>query len=84
MNVATVFAALKLTDPATVFPLESTTVNEAVLGVTGSENVADGATDTALPVDPALGVTAVTVGGTLGVTGLDGEEAGPSRLGWTR
>ena len=83
VNVATVSAALKLTVPATVFPPESTMVNDTVPGCTGCENVAVGATDTALPVDPALGVTAVTAGGTLGVTAFDGEEAGPSRPGWT-
>ena len=77
VNVATVSAALKLTDPATVFPAESTTVNDTVLGGTGCENVADGATDTALPVDPEPGVTAVTAGGTLGVTAFDGDEACP-------
>jgi hypothetical protein len=54
---------LKLTAPFTVLFDESFTVNDTVLGVTGWENVAVGATDTALPVDPALGVTAVTVGG---------------------
>ena len=63
VNVATVSAALKLTDPATLFPAESFTVNDTVLGVTGCENVADGATDAALPVDPEPGVTVVTPGG---------------------
>ena len=56
VNVATVSAALKLTDPATLFPPESFTVNDTVLGVTGCENVADGATDTAFtrrPPNPA-------------------------------
>ena len=77
VNVATVSAALKPTDPATVFPPESTTVNDTVLAVTGWENVADGATDTALPVDPWLGVTDVTDGPTLGVTAFDGDDAGP-------
>ena len=52
VNVATVFRGVKPTDPATLFPPESTTVNDTVLGVTACENVADGATDTALPVDP--------------------------------
>ena len=47
VNVATVSALLKLTDPATLFPPESTTVNDTVLGVTACENVAVGATDTA-------------------------------------
>jgi hypothetical protein len=77
VNVATVSAPLKLTDPATVFPAEFTTVNDTVPGVTGCENVADGATDTATPLAPELGVTAVTVGGTLGATAFDGDEAGP-------
>ena len=77
MNVATVSAPLKLTDPATLFPPESTTVNDTVLGVTACENVAVGATDTALPVDPEAGVTAVTAGGTVGVTAFDGDDAGP-------
>ena len=81
VNVATVFPPLKLTDPATLFPLESTTVNDTVLGVTAWENVADGATDTATPVAPPAGVTAVTVGGTLGVTALDGDETGPVPAG---
>ncbi len=52
VNVATVFPALKPTVPATVFPPESTIVNDAVPGVTASENVADGATDTATPRRP--------------------------------
>ncbi len=81
VNVATVSAPLKLTDPATLFPLESSTVNDTVLGVTGCENVADGATDTATPVDPELGVTLVTVGGTPGVTAFDGDDAGPEPAG---
>jgi hypothetical protein len=63
VNVATVSAALKLTDPATLVPPESFTVNDTVLGVTGWENVAVGATDTALPVDPPTGDTVVTIGG---------------------
>ena len=77
VNVATVSAPLKLTDPATVFPPESTTVNVAVLGVTACENVADGATETATPVAPEAGVTLVTDGGTAGVTAFDGDDAGP-------
>jgi hypothetical protein len=76
VNVATVSAALRLTDPATLFPPESFTVNDTVPGVTACENVADGATDTALPVDPAAGVTPVTVGAGIGVTAFD-DEAGP-------
>ena len=81
VNVATVSAALKLTDPATLFPPESLTVNDTVLGVTGCENVADGATDTATPVAPELGVTLVTDGGTLGVTAFDCGDAGPEPAG---
>src|SRR5580704_12187594 len=77
VNVATVSAALKLTDPATLFPPESLTVNDTVLGVTGCENVADGAADTATPVAPEPGVTLVTDGGTVGVTAFDGDDAGP-------
>jgi hypothetical protein len=77
VNVATVLPPLKPTVPATGFPLESTTVNDTVLGVTGWENVAVGATDTETPLDPELGVTAVTDGGTLGVTAFDGDDAGP-------
>ena len=76
VNVATVSAALNPTDPATLFPPESTTLNDTVLGVTACENVADGATDTALPVDPPLGDTLVTAGGALGVTAFD-DDAGP-------
>src|SRR5215472_10617329 len=77
VNVATVLPLLKLTEPATGFPLESTSVNDAVPGVTGWENVAVGAAETATPVAPDVGVTLVTVGGTFGVTLLDGADAGP-------
>ena len=63
VNVATVSAALNPTDPATLFPPESFTVNDTVLGVTACENVADGAVDAALPVDPAAGDTVDTTGG---------------------
>ena len=52
VNVATVSAPLKPTVPATLFPAESFTVNDTVPGVTGWENVADGAADTATPVAP--------------------------------
>ncbi len=65
VNVATVSAALKLTVPATVLFAESFRVNDAVLGTTAWENVAVGATETGLPVDPELGVTVDTVGGVL-------------------
>jgi hypothetical protein len=65
VNVATVSAPLKLTEPATVFPPESFSVNDTVLGTTAWENVAVGATDTATPVAPLPGVTAVTAGGVL-------------------
>src|SRR5215472_13767599 len=81
VNVATVSAPLKLTVPLTVLFDESLTVNDTVLGVTACENVADGATDTALPVDPELGVTPVTDGGTDGVTAFDGDDAGPEPAG---
>jgi hypothetical protein len=78
VNVATVSAPLKLTAPATLFPPGSFTVNDTVPGVTACENVADTAADTATPVAPELGVTLVTDGGAeLGVTALDGDEAGP-------
>jgi hypothetical protein len=40
-------------------------VNDTVLGCTACENVAVGAAETGLPVDPGLGVSVVTVGGTL-------------------
>ena len=45
-----------------MFPLESFTVNDTVLGTTASENVAVGATETGLLDDPESGVTLVTVG----------------------
>ena len=77
VNVATVLPLLNPTDPATVFPEESFTVNDTVPGVTACEKVADGATDTATPVAPEPGVTLVTDGGTLGVTAFDGDDAGP-------
>jgi len=80
VNVATVFAALKLTEPETGFPIESWTMNETVFGTTACENVAVGATVTATPVDPELGVTVVTDGGTFGVTEFDGADAGPVPL----
>jgi hypothetical protein len=38
-------------------------VNDTELGITACENVADGATDTATPVAPALGDTLDTTGG---------------------
>src|ERR1700746_51036 len=38
VNVATVSAALKPTDPATLFPPESFTVNDTVPGTTACEN----------------------------------------------
>ena len=77
VNVATVFPALKLSEPATVFPAESLTVNDTVLGTTACENVAVGVIETATLVAPWLGVTLVTVGAAFGVTALDGAEAGP-------
>jgi hypothetical protein len=80
VNVATVLALLKLTEPATVFPAESLSVNDTVLGTTAWENVAVGATETETPVAPWLGVTVVTVGAAAGVTALDGAETGPVPL----
>src|SRR5262249_42199131 len=65
VNVATVFPALKLTDPATAVLLASLSVNDTVPGTTACENVADGATDTGFPDDPAAGVTDVTCAGVL-------------------
>ena len=52
VNVATVLPLLKLTAPATAFPLESCSVNDTVLGTTAWENVAVGATETETPVAP--------------------------------
>src|SRR5215471_11269293 len=77
VNVATVLLPLRDTDPATGFPLESTTVNDTVPGTTAWENVAVGAAETATPVAPWAGVTLVTVGGTFGVTAFDGDDSGP-------
>jgi hypothetical protein len=62
VNVATVPAPFKLTEPATGFPDESFTVNDTVPDATGWENVAVSATDTGTPVDPSPGVTPVTSG----------------------
>ena len=69
VNVATVSALLKLTVPATLFPPESFTVNDTVPGVTAWENVAVGATDTAMPVDPEPGDTVVTTGAVVPAVG---------------
>ena len=70
VNVATVSAPLKPTDPATLFPPESFTVNDTVPGVTACENVAVGATDTAYPRRPReLGVTLVTAGAAVPAVG---------------
>jgi hypothetical protein len=77
VKVATVLAPLKVTIPATGFPPESFSVNDTVLGTTAWENVAVGATETGLPVDPAFGVTLDTVGVEAGVTALDAADAGP-------
>ena len=77
VKVATVFPLPSATEPATLFPAESLTVNDTVPGATAWENVAAGAAETATPVAPALGVTLVTVGGTFGVTLFDGAEGGP-------
>jgi hypothetical protein len=63
VNVATVLPLFKLTEPATGVPTESFSVNDTVFATTACENVAVGATETGLPVDPPLGVTLVTDGG---------------------
>ena len=82
VNVATVSPPLKLTVPATLFPPESTTVNDTVPGTTACENVADGATETETPVAPELGVTLVTCAMLAdGVTALDCADAGPAPAG---
>ena len=62
VNVATVSPLLNPTVPATAVPPELFTVNDTVPGVTAWENVAVGATDTALPVDPLAGDTVDTTG----------------------
>jgi hypothetical protein len=62
VNVATVFAPLKLTEPATEAPPAPVTVNDTDPGTTASENVAVGATDVATPVAPDTGVTPDTDG----------------------
>jgi hypothetical protein len=80
VNVATVLLLSRPQVPATGFPPESLSVNDSELGTTACENVAVGVTDTATPVDPALGVTLVTDGAGLGVTLLDAAEAGPVPL----
>jgi hypothetical protein len=54
---------LKPTDPLTVFPPESCTVNDTVSGTTACENVAVGSVDTGFPDDPSAGVTPDTTGG---------------------
>jgi hypothetical protein len=62
VNVATVFAPLNPTEPATDDPPEPVTTNDTELGTTASENVAVGATDAATPVAPDTGVTLDTDG----------------------
>jgi hypothetical protein len=69
VKVATVSASLKETDPATADPPESCNSNDTVPGATGWENVTVGATDTGLADEPAVGVTAVIVGGVLPESG---------------
>jgi hypothetical protein len=80
VNVATVFPLLNPTVPATLFPPESTTVNDTEAGVTACENVADGVADTATPVAPEPGVTLDTDGGGTGVTAVDGADGGPGPI----
>ena len=63
MNVATVSVLSKVVAPGTVFPSWSVTENDTVLGTTGSENVAVGATDTGLLDEPGEGVTLLTASG---------------------
>ena len=63
VNVATVSAPLKPTDPLTDPPPEAVTVNDTVLGTTACENVAVGSVDTGIPDDPSSGVTPDTTGG---------------------
>jgi hypothetical protein len=77
VKVATVLAPLMVTEPGSVVPPESCSVNDTVFATTAWENVAVGATETGTPVAPELGVTLVTVGGAFGVTAFDGDEAGP-------
>ena len=62
LNVATVSALLKLTEPAAVFPPESFSANDTLLGTTAWENVAVGATVTGLPDELLPGVEPATVG----------------------
>ena len=62
VNVATVSEALKDVVPATEFPPESVTENDTEVGTTASENVAVGAVETGLLVEPVAGVTLVTDG----------------------
>jgi hypothetical protein len=80
VKVATVLAPLKLTEPATLLPLESCTVKDTVLGTTAWEKVAVGVTDTGTPLVPAVGVTLFTVGAAFGVTALDALDAAPGPL----
>jgi hypothetical protein len=77
VKVAIVLPPVKVTEPGTAFPPASFSVNVTVLGTTGCENVADGAAETGTLVDPSVGVAPVTVGAAVGVTALDGDEAGP-------
>jgi hypothetical protein len=77
VKVATVLPALKLTAPGTVVPAESLSVNDTVLGTTGWEKVAVGATDVSAPIDDAAGVTLDTVGGAFGVTAFEAADAAP-------
>jgi hypothetical protein len=65
VNVATVPAPFRLTDPGTAVPDGPFTANDTVPDATGWENVAVGAADTGTPVDPSLGVTPVTAGAAL-------------------
>ena len=55
MNVATVLVASRLTDPPSVFPPESFSVNPTVPSTTAWENVAVGATETENARRPGAG-----------------------------
>ena len=69
VNVATVSAPLKLTDPGHAVPAGVLHRERHRARLTGWENVADGATDTATPVAPEPGVTLVTAGGVVPAVG---------------
>src|SRR5262249_29234358 len=65
VNVATVFPALKLTDPATPPPPGPCAVTASCPGPPAGQTAPDGAADPGSPAAPAAGVTLVTCGGVL-------------------